>query len=746
MDPSTEDTRKYAIEEILVTEEHYVQDLATIITKYMRPIQAQRLLTPADTKRLFGDIMQVFEFQEVFYRRLLTASRRPPDRQLIGKLFIDHVEGFKSYTYYCSNHPNALAVLLKLEKKPRFRALQDGIRQEENGKGNKVLDLDGLIIAPVQRICRYPLLLSALLRHTPCSHPDYPYIEDALEAMSGVTRYINEMKRKIESLQEVLALQHRMDDWQGPTLLGCGGLIHRGDLTVAVGDGPKRGRLVLFCQKRVVCCEPRGRRYMYTCGFPPDELRLSGRSDVFSKNGWRLISADDPARTLHLQAKNPQEKDEWIQKLSEVVPKFHEKGPGAIVRVPSTQQNSAMQATDLQRKKGKIKPELGFHHTQTITDLDLKAINPNLGALLSDAKSSIDLVKKANDQSKAASKIAAEDIFRPENVQKPTPPSVEIPPSSAITVNSNPKTDSAEQSQHPIPATNGANNDSAENSTSETPQGLGDSPNEVDSLAENVEGLTSLDELETEETVRAMENLAKVLSADHVCRGCGQPIEEAEAGVSAAGAAWHTRCLKCTQCDKELCGGSFYWQDGHAYCTTDYEAMYQCIKCENTLAGGVYIVLGGQKWHRDCMVCVDCGTVVAEAAYEKAGQLYCLGDYQHRFGEFCYLCKEVISGQYTQALDHSWHASCFVCNEPSCGASLSDGFYEIEGRPYCRYHHSKATGMLCTRCADVLDGQYVPVGSAKYHVHCLICKGCQQPIKVGDPIREDGESLYHPHC
>lgn len=58
------------------------------------------------------------------------------------------------------------------------------------------MDLGSLLIKPVQRLMKYPLLLRELLHSTPASHPDHEVLQDALSAMKNINVNINELKRR----------------------------------------------------------------------------------------------------------------------------------------------------------------------------------------------------------------------------------------------------------------------------------------------------------------------------------------------------------------------------------------------------------------------------------------------------------------------------------------------------------------------------------------------------------------------
>lgn len=63
------------------------------------------------------------------------------------------------------------------------------------GKANYI-NLGSFLIKPVQRVMRYPLLLTELLGATPESHHDRPQLTQAVQAAKEINININEHKRR----------------------------------------------------------------------------------------------------------------------------------------------------------------------------------------------------------------------------------------------------------------------------------------------------------------------------------------------------------------------------------------------------------------------------------------------------------------------------------------------------------------------------------------------------------------------
>lgn len=57
-------------------------------------------------------------------------------------------------------------------------------------------DLHSLLLKPIQRVLKYPLLLQELLKNTDPNHVDYNDLRSALNCMQEVASYINEIKRR----------------------------------------------------------------------------------------------------------------------------------------------------------------------------------------------------------------------------------------------------------------------------------------------------------------------------------------------------------------------------------------------------------------------------------------------------------------------------------------------------------------------------------------------------------------------
>ena len=69
-------------------------------------------------------------------------------------------------------------------------------------------ELQSLLITPVQRIPRYNLLITDLLKRTPPEHPDYNNLQIAQEKLKSTATYVNSRAKQAEDLTKIYSIQN----------------------------------------------------------------------------------------------------------------------------------------------------------------------------------------------------------------------------------------------------------------------------------------------------------------------------------------------------------------------------------------------------------------------------------------------------------------------------------------------------------------------------------------------------------
>ncbi|GFT34885.1 dynamin-binding protein [Nephila pilipes] len=184
--------RECIITELLQTERDYLSDL--------KLLQEMFLTNPCEAKEkginiplLFGNLDEVIDVASRLLKRLQKVSR---DTQLIGECFVGLSDEMKEiYGHYCRNHDEVNSVIDKID--PQSAAGQYLQHKVEILKRQtNCFDLPSMLIKPVQRILKYPLLLNELLKVTEDGHPDKQWLMQATGLMTDVASAVNEFKRK----------------------------------------------------------------------------------------------------------------------------------------------------------------------------------------------------------------------------------------------------------------------------------------------------------------------------------------------------------------------------------------------------------------------------------------------------------------------------------------------------------------------------------------------------------------------
>jgi hypothetical protein len=114
----------------------------------------------------------------------------------------------RPYKHYITRHPAALTHLHSL---PQCPALTAYLAQTQSAACSltHAWDLSSLLIKPVQRLLKYPLLLAAILEETPDVHADKENLRYARLKMEEVARNVNEGRRRAEVVKEVLSAKKK---------------------------------------------------------------------------------------------------------------------------------------------------------------------------------------------------------------------------------------------------------------------------------------------------------------------------------------------------------------------------------------------------------------------------------------------------------------------------------------------------------------------------------------------------------
>ncbi|XP_027561318.1 rho guanine nucleotide exchange factor 9 isoform X5 [Neopelma chrysocephalum] len=319
--------RANVINEIMSTERHYIKHLKDICEGYLKQCRKRRdMFSDEQLKTIFGNIEDIYRFQMGFVRDLEKQyNNEDPHLSEIGPCFLEHQDGFWIYSEYCNNHLDACMELSKLMKDSRYQHFFEACRLLQ-----QMIDIaiDGFLLTPVQKICKYPLQLAELLKYTAQEHSDYRYVAAALAVMRNVTLQINERKRRLENIDKIAQWQASVLDWEGDDILDRSSeLIYTGEMSwIYQPYGRNQQRVFfLFDHQMVLCKKDLIRRDIlyYKGRIDMDKYEVvdidDGRDDDFNvsmKNAFKLHNKETEEMHLFF-AKKLEEKLRWLRAFRE---------------------------------------------------------------------------------------------------------------------------------------------------------------------------------------------------------------------------------------------------------------------------------------------------------------------------------------------------------------------------------------------------------------------------------------------
>ncbi|XP_051234060.1 puratrophin-1 isoform X1 [Dicentrarchus labrax] len=146
---------RHVVEEMVTTEREYVRSLRYILHHYFPEMDRVDLPQDLRGKRsvVFGNLEKLLDFHSQFFLRELESCWKHPLR--VPHCFLRHQEQFSLYALYSKNKPKSDALLANHGN--------SFFRRKQVELGDK-MDLSSYLLKPVQRMSKYALLLTDLMK------------------------------------------------------------------------------------------------------------------------------------------------------------------------------------------------------------------------------------------------------------------------------------------------------------------------------------------------------------------------------------------------------------------------------------------------------------------------------------------------------------------------------------------------------------------------------------------------------
>jgi len=246
----------------------------------------------------------------------------------IGQEFTKMGDYFKMYKVYCSNQQTALNTVEEWKKKHKeFKNYLDVCHSDSRCKG---LFLQSFLIKPIQRVCKYPLLLKELLRHTPEDHPDYQALITAYDKIREVVDNINEGQRTFEGLQRIIELQNTIAGV--PDLVTPNRRLHKeGEVQYHRTDKNKgETRYAFVLSDLIVLCQKKSgisgsEKYEFKMSISLDKCKLVVMADNAGISNAFQLEQESLKHKCILSLPTLQEMNLWIRDIKSLIKEFQKR-------------------------------------------------------------------------------------------------------------------------------------------------------------------------------------------------------------------------------------------------------------------------------------------------------------------------------------------------------------------------------------------------------------------------------------
>jgi len=179
--------REKILEELLSTEEKYVDDLHSVLAGYRDRLESSSI--GLKSLAMFGNMEDIY----VFHSQCLLPEleRCGANTQMIAKIFIDYSDDLnRLYCRYCQNMENARSAVSEVgENNPLILNCQKELGHQ--------LPLSSYLLKPVQRLTKYQLLLKDLSDSSLNALCGRFELEESFESMLSVIKAVNDSLHQV---------------------------------------------------------------------------------------------------------------------------------------------------------------------------------------------------------------------------------------------------------------------------------------------------------------------------------------------------------------------------------------------------------------------------------------------------------------------------------------------------------------------------------------------------------------------
>uniref|UniRef100_A0A8D3DUL7 Osteoclast-stimulating factor 1 n=1 Tax=Scophthalmus maximus TaxID=52904 RepID=A0A8D3DUL7_SCOMX len=267
------------VQDILEHEREFVKELQTVLSCYLRPLQAN--------------------------------DKVPEGQQRVAGCYLNLMSQIKTlYLAYCSSHPSAVCILTDHSEE------LDKFMESQGASAPGILTLTSSLSKPFMRLDKYPTLLQELERHVEESHPDYTDIVKATAVFRGLVTQCQDL-RKRKNL-ELQILSEPVRGWEGDAMKSLGHVAYMSQVHLRNGSSEEKEEryLMLFPNMLVMLsASPRMSGFIYQGRLPLTGTTVTRQAEDADSAHYAFDITGSMIERITVLCSSSQELQEWLEHL-----------------------------------------------------------------------------------------------------------------------------------------------------------------------------------------------------------------------------------------------------------------------------------------------------------------------------------------------------------------------------------------------------------------------------------------------
>eukprot|EP01091_Cochliopodium_minus_P014153 TRINITY_DN4751_c0_g1_i1.p1 TRINITY_DN4751_c0_g1~~TRINITY_DN4751_c0_g1_i1.p1 ORF type:complete len:1187 (-),score=398.74 TRINITY_DN4751_c0_g1_i1:15-3524(-) len=304
-------------QELIDTEKVFVEDVRIIVSLFRTPLLT--VLSPHEIFQIFANIEEIYKLNLHFLTLLEIEKQKPLEEKNYGKIFLSVSEKFsKIFLAYCARQSTGRTTIDELVQ--TNKKFVNFLNEVAKNTSLRSLSMKSFLIKPVQRICKYPLLIKAMIENLN-TEPAKELLSKSLKEMEETVNKIDNQLFIEDNKMRILEIESTLN-WHRDPLVKLAVNNRR----VAMSNillvtqkkdkdkytTPKKRGVYLMTDMILITSKKKFENLIYV--FPIEFCVLL---DVPNKPSFQIFDSD--TKRLIFYCETLQEKESWVKKLHKLI-------------------------------------------------------------------------------------------------------------------------------------------------------------------------------------------------------------------------------------------------------------------------------------------------------------------------------------------------------------------------------------------------------------------------------------------